>query len=290
LLIVKIKELEKVMREHVKEFIKFFKESELDVAFDGKSIRGSYDRYKELDARHLLICFIQQFGLIIAQRDVTEDKTNEIPVAQNVIPEMIEEFKEYELQFSADAMHCQEDTISIDGGDFVLQVKDNQSKLLQACQQRASVDSDYEVGRWESNKGHGRLEKRRTSVYKNLCKYDKEKFTNVATVVRTERTRIESLTGEVGKETSWHVSTRELGVKEAGKAVRGHWGIENRVNNVLDNTFLEDRSRIRIKPEIFCLLRAIALNILRMNEVDNIAQKRKELSYSEKDMLELQYF
>jgi hypothetical protein len=38
-------------------------------------------------------------------------------------------------------------------------------------------------------------------------------------------------------------------------------------------TLAEDQSRIRINPHIFVKLRSFALNILRVNHVDNVSQE-----------------
>ena len=50
-----------------------------------------------------------------------------------------------------------------------------------------------------------------------------------------------------------------------GSAVRQHWGVENKVHEVLDVSFAEDASRIRKDKgsQTFSVLRHIALNLLR---------------------------
>ncbi len=48
-------------------------------------------------------------------------------------------------------------------------------------------------------------------------------------------------------------------------AIRGHWGIENRLHDVLDVAFAEDQSRVRKghAAENFSRIRRIALHLLR---------------------------
>src|SRR3954470_16887703 len=57
-----------------------------------------------------------------------------------------------------------------------------------------------------------------------------------------------------------------------GRAVRAHWGIENRDHHVRDRILREDASRIRRKPGIFARLRSFALNILRAGGVGNASE------------------
>jgi hypothetical protein len=54
-------------------------------------------------------------------------------------------------------------------------------------------------------------------------------------------------------------------------ATRGHWGVENRVHYVLDVSMHEDASRVRKSPTILSILRSFALNIMRFNKVNNVA-------------------
>ena len=54
--------------------------------------------------------------------------------------------------------------------------------------------------------------------------------------------------------------------------VRGHWGIENRNHYVRDVSCNEDCSRIRDNPAIIARARSFALNIIRHNGAENVAQ------------------
>lgn len=63
------------------------------------------------------------------------------------------------------------------------------------------------------------------------------------------------------------------------RAVRGHWGIENRLHWSLDVSFREDESRVRTSnaPENLALLRKIALNLLRQEKSDRSGIKTRRL-------------
>jgi hypothetical protein len=56
-------------------------------------------------------------------------------------------------------------------------------------------------------------------------------------------------------------------------ALRGHWGIENRLHYVRDVTFDEDRCRLRggAIPETMAACRNLAIGLLRRTGVTNIA-------------------
>jgi hypothetical protein len=56
------------------------------------------------------------------------------------------------------------------------------------------------------------------------------------------------------------------------RAVRSHWGIENRDHYVRDVTLGEDDSRIRQRPGAMARIRSAALNILRAKDIQNVSQ------------------
>jgi len=72
------------------------------VGLDGKVLRGSFDDFEDQKAIQVLSAFLSQEKLILAH-EMIEEKTNEIPVAQEL-------FKALGLEkviFTLDAMHTQ---------------------------------------------------------------------------------------------------------------------------------------------------------------------------------------
>ena len=291
LLVVDKYELELVMRTHAMSYLKMLNELRLHIAIDGKTIRGSFDNMKDKKAAHLLNVFVTQHNILIAQRNVRDEKTNEIPVAQEIInglniPSTI---------YTMDAMHCQEKTLQAaikTRADLIVQVKHNQSELLGICRERASIPKNYRTYT-ETNKGHGRIERREVTVYEGLPSYRSGWFQKFSQVIRVKKKRREFDTQEKEYvdtfETSYYLSSRRFKAKEALRIIKRHWHIENKQNNVLDNTFQEDKSRIRCKPEIMSLIRNISLNVLRMNGHKNISEVRLRNAYNVANLLSLKY-
>ena len=78
--------------------------------------------------------------------------------------------------------------------------------------------------------------------------------------------------GGAPNEVAWYASTRQgTSAEQYAAATRGHWGVENRVHYILDVSMHEDASRVRKSPTILSILRSFALNILRFNKVNNVA-------------------
>jgi len=74
------------------------------------------------------------------------------------------------------------------------------------------------------------------------------------------------------REVAYYISQIELAAASFGRAVRAHWGIENRAHHVRDRILREDASRIRRQPGIVACLRSFALNILRAHGVGNVSE------------------
>ena len=74
------------------------------------------------------------------------------------------------------------------------------------------------------------------------------------------------------QEVAYHVSQIGVTAEEFGRAVRAHWGIENRAHHLRDRILGEDASRIRCHPGIFARIRSFALNVLRAHGVANVSE------------------
>ncbi len=83
-------------------------------------------------------------------------------------------------------------------------------------------------------------------------------------------------------EARYYISSAALTAERAGLAVRGHWGIENRLHRVLDVTFNEDRSRLRkgFGARNMAVVGHFALNLVRSaTDKRSIKRRRKAAAW-----------
>jgi predicted transposase YbfD/YdcC len=246
------------------------------VAHDGKSLKGSYDTANDTKMSQLLRAFAVGTQIILGHVAIMV-KSNEIPAMQALVSEL----GLTGVLCTADAMHCQIKTIEAvkaSGGEALLQVKSNQPSLEAAFEalpaQHEPEDCHVETGKIRRN----RREKRVVEVFKAGSILDLPEWqTHAVAAVRVTRTvlRKDVATGwnwRCTHEVAWYASTRD-GNSAAyyAAATRGHWGVENRVHYVLDVSMHEDASRVRKSPTILSILRSFALNILRFNKVNDVA-------------------
>jgi hypothetical protein len=72
------------------------------VAFDGKTLKGSFDNFNDAKAKQLLSAFAVDTALVLAHIEIDE-KSNEIPAVQK----LLEELDVAGHIVTCDAMHCQ---------------------------------------------------------------------------------------------------------------------------------------------------------------------------------------
>ena len=72
------------------------------IAFDGKTLKGSFDNFNDTKARQVLSAFAVDTGLVLAHIEIDE-KSNEIPAMQALLREL--DLADHIV--TADAIHCQ---------------------------------------------------------------------------------------------------------------------------------------------------------------------------------------
>jgi len=177
----------------------------------------------------ILSVFDIQNNIIIAQQEI-DKKTNEIPTAQKLIRELAIT----NCIFTFDAMNCQQKTIEAaveTGSDIIVQVKHNQKKLYNDCENTFKAAQAKDEFQEPFNKERNRIESRKATVYGTEYISDIKKWEHIETVIRvdryTERYNTKKKLWEDGGEYSYYVSTAKRTAEEFAAAIRNHWGIEN---------------------------------------------------------------
>ena len=162
------------------------------------------------------------------------------------------------------------------GNALLVRLKANQPGLHEAvarlCAERDPLDRHETADRGR----HGRQEHRRVEVFEVEGRLPPGWHGTIACAARVTRLSWckDTRTGLwcPRREVAYYVSQARLDAEGFGRAVRAHWGIENRDHHVRDRVLREDDSRIRRKPGTFARLRSFALNILRANDVTNVSE------------------
>lgn len=230
------------------------------LAIDGKSLRGSVDGAQR--AIHMVSAFSTELGLVLGQEKVA-DKSNEI----TAIPELLEALYIKGLLVTIDAMGCQREIaakIVEKGGDYLLAVKGNQRKLLQALKEAITEASASDRGFERIDHSHGRIVAQVALAAPAGEVIELAQWPGCKTVGYVVSQRIvKGKPAEV--EERYYIGSREQNSRQLGEAVRAHWGIENRLHWMLDVCFGEDGCCVRKDnaPQNLSLLRKMALNIVR---------------------------
>jgi predicted transposase YbfD/YdcC len=246
------------------------------VALDGKTVRRALNRGE--DARVIVSAWATESGLLLGQRKV-KNKSNEI----TAVPELLRALELVGCIVTADALHCQKDIakeIVEADADYVLALKGNQGTafteikafLDDAVERRASHLVLHET----TDKGHGRVEVRRYWQTEQMQWFaDRKAWTGLRSVGVVEARR--TVNGQESVERRYYLSSLKTDAEKFGRAVRGHWGVENSLHWVLDVVFGEDQSRARsgYGAENLAATRRLAINLLRRDKTCKRSLKGK---------------
>ena len=264
------------------------------VALDGKALRRALNQGQSV--KYVVSAWAESNGLVLGQMKVA-DKSNEI----TAVPELLRVLELSGCIVTLDAMGCQKkiakEIIEADA-DYVLALKGNQetvheevksfldatlleqqsprlegAKLSKAAATLASLET--------VEKDHGRLEIRRYYQSDQMDWFaDRFKWEGLKSVGMVESVR--EVDGKTTVERRYYLASLPLGIETLARAVRGHWGVENKVHWIMDVCFREDQSRARAgyAAENLATLRRLALNLLKQEKTKKRGIRGKQLNAS----------
>jgi len=256
------------------------------VHIDGKAMRRTRKKSAKLGPLYIVSAWASAAGLTLGQVSVDE-KSNEI----TAIPELLPLLDLREKIVTIDAAGCQKNIAAdIVGqhGDYVLAAKDNQptlcAEIAAAFAATATESANKSAIDISEHEGHGRKEKRTVQVLPaEKLATQMGLWVGIAALVMVTREVICKTTGKISKEVSYYISSLKPNAKAIGKAIRGHWNIENGLHWVLDVVFKEDARRIydRQAAANIAFLNRLALSLLRGDPAaSSLKVKRKRAGWS----------
>jgi predicted transposase YbfD/YdcC len=258
------------------------------IAIDGKTSRRSHNRRAGKGPLHLVSAFATTNRLVLGQEavDETSNETSAIPV---LLERLAEGGALKGAVVTIDAIACNPTIAAavIDAGaDYLLAVKANQPTL------RAEIEAFFAQAPGASlerftdlDKGHGRIEERTVTLAREVDWLSGDKrfpgelrLPGVATIIKVaSRTELK----DRGRfDTRYYISSAALAADAAAHAVRGHWGIENRLHWVLDVVFKDDMARLRTGhgAKNMAVVRHFAINLVRTAADKKSIKLRRKLA------------
>jgi predicted transposase YbfD/YdcC len=257
------------------------------IAIDGKTSRRSHARSKGREPLHLVSAWASRQRLVLGQEAVA-GKSNEIAA----IPLLLERLALKGALVTIDAIGTQNGiarAILERGGDYLLALKANRPATFKDVEAFFADPPPDSIETCTTTDGdHGRIETRRHAVCHDVAwlvsdrRYPGEMaFPGLAMIgmveAETERE------GKLTRERRYYLSSAKLDAATFAQAVRGHWGIENRLHWVLDVVFKDDLSRLRTghAPENMAVVRHMATNLLhRAKPTSSLKNRRKRAGWN----------
>lgn len=243
------------------------------VAIDGKTSRRSHDRSADKAPLHLVSAFATTARLVLGQEAVS-DKAGETTAIPVLLERLAANGGLTGATVTIDAIACNATiaaAITDAGASYLLAVKANQPTLRAEIEDYfATAPADILDTLTDLDKGHGRIEERTVTISREADWLDGDRrfpgelrLPGATTIVKV-RSRTE-LKDRCRTDTRYYISSAPLAAEAAAQAVRGHWGIENRLHWVLDVVFGDDQSRLRTGhgAKNMAVVRHFAINLVR---------------------------
>ena len=254
------------------------------ISIDGKciratrdsSIKGSYGGMKDI-----VTMFMSESKLSLLSYN-NSDKGNEI----NVIPVLLKMFREsypnVKPYITIDGVAITREILGLLKEyeyDFVIVYKRSKETINELS--KLLVDSLGEVKDKAFNSS--RIETRTFNLYSPSGIVGIEQWLSYISYIGKMNSKVEyMITGEITN-SEYYYFTSEITIDEFMKIRRHHWAIENSLHWVLDNSFREDRMRMKKghASENMNLLRKFVLNVLALTNLnhESVSASRDNLKY-----------
>ena len=239
------------------------------ICIDGKTMCSN--KRGEEKASHIVSSWSKEDGFCLGQKAV-EEKSNEI----TAIPELLEKIRIKGQIITIDAMGTQTaiaEKIRQKRADYVLALKKNQYTLYEDVKEYFSNEEFLEKMRENGGykktqeKAHGQIETREYYQTEDIKWLSQKKNWKGLKSIVMEKKRIEKA-GKTTYEYRYFISSLKTDIKEAGRAVRGHWSIES-MHWHLDVTFREDANTTidKMAAQNLNIIRKWSLSILKPAEL-----------------------
>lgn len=254
------------------------------VAIDGKTLRGSGENSSDLDAIHMVSAFATQNEIILGQLK-TAGKGKELEGIKLILQLLDIEG----VTVTIDAGGCHKEVAKLIRGkkaDYIFGLKGNQGTLLAETENffnqvllmkedewEAECQCDYFVS---EEKSRNRLEKREIWATSNLSWLpQKEDWMDLRSIICIRSTRV--LNNQTSTELRFYISSEDANSESLGKAIRSHWGIENKVHHVLDVAYQEDKCRVRKDhgAENLSIMRRSVQNMMKLETSKKLSTNKK---------------
>ena len=252
------------------------------IAIDGKTSRRTHARSQEREPLHLVSAWASRQRLVLGQEAVP-GKSTEI----TAIPLLLERLALKGALVTIDAIGAQVEiarTILECGGDYLLALKANRPATFKDVEAFfADPPSDGIETGTTTDGDHGRIEVRRHTVCHDVAwlfsdrRYPGEvAFPGLVMIAMVESEAERE--GKLTRERRYYLSSARLDAAAVAQAVRGHWGIENRLHWVLDVVFKEDQARLRSghAPMNMAVVRHMAANLLHQAKPTTSLKNRRK--------------
>lgn len=265
------------------------------IAIDGKTLRHSFDNADPSTSLHLISAWAADNQLTLGQL-LVDGKSNEI----TAVPELIDRLDLEGHIVSLDAMGCQKNIarkLDMAHADYLLALKANHGALHKRAEEFFSSPghlrhTNQQGGTLstadESNRGHGRIERRVVLATDSLWwidKLERQEWQGLRSVVCVESHREQIGSGEKSVQKRYYLTSLAPDASRLLQLIRQHWSIENQCHWVLDVTFDEDQCRVRKDhaPLNLAMLRKVCLSLLKQDTTlkDSLRGKRYRAALDE---------